>query len=51
MTDKKAVAELTDEWYAFFMEFSETFRNLSMDMQGEMCIDAVNYELNYAEKK
>lgn len=47
MTDKEIRQILADDWYEFFMEHSPSFRNLSMDMQGEMVMDAVNHQLEY----
>ena len=33
-----------DDWYDFFMRNSPSFNNMSMDMQGQLCMDAVEFE-------
>ena len=47
MNDKEIRQALADDWYAFFMEYSPTFRNMGMDMQGEHVMDAVDHQLKY----
>lgn len=37
--------ELANEWYEFFMTYSPHFRTLSMDMQGEIVVDQVKYQM------
>ena len=37
--------EIVDALYYFFIKYSETFKTLSMDMQGEICIKSYSKKL------
>lgn len=43
--EKKSLAMFTNKWYDHFMECSPTFKNMSMDEQGELCIKAAKEQI------